>query len=113
LLQLSFSPAPRHPDTWGTESISAAEYAEFMSFLGLQPAATRAFHPFFHEIVSVDPQPAMATTIVKEYWPAYMLGPLLITRAGCAVSGDLNKDIAEQSTLYWAFARRNRPTLDL
>jgi hypothetical protein len=112
LLQLSFSPTPYHPGTWGTKSIGAEDYAELMSFFGLQRIDVAAFHPFFHEVVSVDPKPG-PVTITKEYWHAYMLGPLMITRAGCAVAGDLNKDIAENSTLYWSFARRNRPTIDL
>ncbi len=96
-------------------AVSSSNSAEFLSFFGMQPIAPRPFHPFFHEIVSVEPRPG-SITIVKEYWPAYMLGLLLITRAGCAVAAGtdaMTKEIAENSTLYWAFVRRNRPAADL
>jgi hypothetical protein len=83
-----------------------ADIAEFMESLGLQRIEPRPFHPFFHEVVTI----AEETT---ELWPGYMLGPLLIARAGCAVKADFPKEIAERSTLYWAFLRRNRPTNDL
>ena len=92
-----------------------ADYGELMTFLGMERVAPRAFHPFFHELVSVEPQPG-PVTLVREHWPAYMLGPLLIARAGCAVTadpGELTKDIAESSTMYWAFVRRTRPAADL
>lgn len=112
LLQLSFSPAPVTPETWRTQPVRAGEYAEFMDTFGLQRVEPRPFHPFFHEVVTVQPgsgEPA----VVHEYWPAYMLGPLLMTRAGCTVAADWNRDIAEKSALYWAFARRNRRAEDL
>jgi hypothetical protein len=83
-----------------------ADIAEFMESLGLQRIEPRPFHPFFHEVVTI----AEETT---ELWPGYMLGPLLIARAGCAVKADFPKEIAERSTLYWAYLRRNRPTNDL
>lgn len=91
------------------------DLAEFASCFGLEPIAPRAFHPFFHEIVSVDPAPGRIT-IVKEVWPGFMIGPLLIARAGCAIAADpatIEKEVAENSTLYWAFLRPNRPTEDL
>jgi len=80
--------------------------APFMEALGLRRIERAEFHPFFHEIVTVGDEP-------KELWPGYMLGPLLIARAGRAAAGDFVKEIAEHSTLYWAYARDNRPTEDL
>jgi hypothetical protein len=82
-----------------------ADIAEFMESLGLQRIAPRPFHPFFHEIVSIG-APA-------EVWPGYMLGPLVMARAGVVVDEDFPKEIAEQSTLYWAYRRANRRTEDL
>jgi hypothetical protein len=41
-----------------------------------------------------------------------MLGPLVIARAG-VVAGGFVKEIAESSTLYWAYYRANRRTEDL
>jgi hypothetical protein len=89
-----------------------------MKTLGLQKIEEPAFHPFFHEIVSVEPSTDddAPPVIVKECWPGYMLGPLLVTRAGCAVTAGarhLTKSVAEHSTMYWAFARHNRPSTDL
>ncbi|HYR27775.1 MAG TPA: hypothetical protein VEU30_04885, partial [Thermoanaerobaculia bacterium] len=93
-----------------------AHFGPFMNGLGLQQVRAQAFHPFLHEIVAVDETDGEAE-VVEEYWPAFMLGPLLIMRAGCRVAARpdvLRKDIAETSTLYWATARANgRPTDDL
>jgi hypothetical protein len=91
------------------------DHAELMESLGMQRIERAAFHPFFHEVVTVDPSPG-EPRIVEEYWPGYMLGPLLIARSGCRVAAgpeQLSKDIAEKSTLYWAFTRRHRRTDDL
>lgn len=117
LLQLSFM-TRQSDEGWGVKPVRPAEYAELMDTLGLQRIGQQAFHPFFHEVVSVDPTPDddAPVTIVKECWPGYMLGPMIISRAGCAVTagaGHLTKSIAEHSTMYWAFARHNRPYSDL
>jgi hypothetical protein len=117
LLQLSFMP-PQPEGGWGTKPIRPAEYVEFMTTFGLQKIEETGFHPFFHEVVTVDPgaNDDGPPSIVKECWPGYMLGPLLMTRAGCAVTagaGHLTKSVAEHSTMYWAFARHNRPYNDL
>jgi hypothetical protein len=116
MLQLSF--APDTPErTWNLGRIDLDEYQAFMGALGLEPIERRSFHPFFHEVVAVHPLPdeSAAPEVVYEYWPGYMLGPLLISRAGCRVaagSRHLVKEIAESSTLYWSFARNTRPTED-
>jgi hypothetical protein len=84
-----------------------ARFAEFMESFGLQRIERKAFHPFFHEIVSVGE--------VREYWPGYMLGNLTIIRAGCGIAPrpEITKHIAETSTLYWTWNREHRPTDDL
>ncbi|HVR38284.1 MAG TPA: hypothetical protein VMU84_04260 [Thermoanaerobaculia bacterium] len=118
LLLLGLAPADcKRFDSWGIETITRAEFAGFMESLGLRKIERAAFHPFFHEIVTVDalPDPESPIHIVDTYWPGYMLGPLLINRAGCGVAAGTNqltKEIAEHSTLYWAFARRTRPRED-
>ena len=81
-------------------------YAEFMDALGLQRIERRAFHPFFHEIVTVG-------DAFAEVWPGYMLGALLIARAGVVADADFPKEIAETSLLHWAYLRANRRTTDL
>jgi hypothetical protein len=52
----------------------------------------------------------------REHWPALMLGDMMFSRAGVAVTGGrahIRKEIAETSTMYWAFRRRNRRIYDL
>jgi len=106
MLQLHYTPA------------SGADYRELMEHLGMHRVSAPEFHPFWHEIVSVDEagDRAAPITVVSELWPAYALGPLLVTRAGCAVragADHLTRDIAERSILYWAYVRHNRPVADL
>ncbi len=117
LLQLSFAPRVDDPP-WELATVTRDQHARFMEALGLERADHLIFHPFYHEIVTVDQagdesEPPAVTDI---HWPAYMLGPLLITRAGCSVRAGrrhLVKEIAEGSTLYWAYARSHRPATDL
>lgn len=121
LLQLGLEPAPaaggeNHGPT--IEPVSRGEYAEFMETLGMRKIERREFHPFFHEVVTVEQEadPRTAARITHEYWPGYMLGPLLITRAGCGVAAGpavMRKELAERSALYWTLTRRNRPTEEL
>lgn len=117
LLQLSFAPAAENR-TWDLAVVSRDEHARFMGALGLEPVERTDFHPFHHEIVSVeevadeDARPKVGQT----YWPCWMLGPLLITRAGVRAAAGrrhLRREIAERSTMYWAFARNTRPVADL
>jgi hypothetical protein len=99
-------------------ALSLDHYVGFMRAIGLQTAREAQFSPFFHEIVTVE-QAAAADAplgLGHEYWPALMLGDMMFARAGVAVSGGRGhvcKEIAESSTLYWAYRRRNRPTYDL
>src|SRR4051812_38498055 len=117
LLQLSF--APRGADAgWNIAPIGRDEFERFMAALGMEPIDRADFHPFCHEVVTVDESPGenAPPKLIDIYWPGYMLGPLLISRAGCRVEAGrmhLRKEIAERSTLYWAYARNNRPTFDL
>ena len=117
LLQLSFAPATEER-AWDVASISGDEYARFMEDLGLERVDRADFHPFHHEVVTVDEiaDESARPEVVQAYWPCWMLGPLLITRAGVRVAAGrkhLRKEIAERSTLYWAFARNHRPADDL
>lgn len=116
LLQLSFAPPAPEP-AWSLAAVSGDDFARFMDALGLEQAERSGFHPFLHEVVTVDQlaeedaQPEVAGV----YWPAYVLGPLLVSRAGCRVRAGrahLAKEVAERSTLYWAYARNTRDTDD-
>lgn len=117
LLQLSFQP---RAGGFGpaVAPVTAGEYARFLDALGLEAVEEADFHPFHHEIVRVDELPRLdAPPRVGEIlWPGVRLGALLISRAGCRVRAGrrrLVKEIAENSTLYWASARAGRPAEDL
>lgn len=116
LLQLSFEP-PVAESVWKIAPVTPAGYAAFLDALGLETVARDDFHPFHHEIASV--QPALddgdPPRVERTYWPGCMLGPLLISRAGCAIvagRAHIHPERAARSTLYWAFARNGRPTHD-
>jgi hypothetical protein len=117
VLQLSFAPRTLE-EGWNVAPVSRGEFARFMDGLGLQEVERAGFHPFHHEIVTVDqaPDEDAAPEIAEVLWPGYTLGPLLVSRAGVRVRAGrrhLVKEIAERSTLYWAYARANRRTEDL
>lgn len=117
LLQLSFAPRTAEA-AWTIAPVGRGEYARFVAALGLEAVERAGFHPFFHEVVRVDqlPDDGAPPEVVEEYWSGCVLGPLLVSRAGCRVrAGRLHmvKEIAERSTLYWAYARNTRPTADL
>jgi hypothetical protein len=117
LLQLSLAPPASDP-AWNLATVERDELARFTAALGLEPVERPGFHPFFHEVVTVDPLPDedAPPEITEIYWPGYTLGALLISRAGCRVRAGrshLRKEVAERSTLYWAYARNNRAAADL
>jgi hypothetical protein len=98
--------------------LAASDYVRFMTAIGGRTVQAPAFSPFFHEIVTVDQTVDRKAQIelAGELWPAVMAGDLMIARAGVTVSGGrdhIDKQIAETSTLYWAYQRRNRPRNDL
>jgi hypothetical protein len=116
LLQLSFAPPVLDP-AWTVATIGRDDFARFMAALGLEPVERPDFHPFHHEIVTVDQSTDenAGPELVETYWSAWTLGPLLISRAGCRIRAGrrhLLKEVAERSTLYWAYARNHRPTDD-
>ena len=99
-------------------AIHDGDYRIFMMCLGLEPTPDTPFHPFFHEIVTVTeaPESDAEITIIDPNWRGVMCGSLLIARSGVSISAGANqirKAIAENSTLYWAYRRDNRPTEDL
>jgi hypothetical protein len=99
-------------------SISLEERNAWLSSLGLEEFHQPAFHPFYHEIVEVEqtPNPDEPITLTGMVWSGFMLGQMMLCRAGVRVRGGehiVRKDLAEHSHLYWAFARYNRPVEDL
>ncbi len=118
VLLLGFQQARFNCDLFVGPTISVAEFQNFHEQLGFYVPRATDFHPFHHEIVSVVQSAAddAPIRIVDELWPGLMLGDLMFSRAGCVVEGGSSfvlKDVAEQSTLYWTYARRDRPCNDM
>ncbi|GAA3077168.1 hypothetical protein [Streptosporangium carneum] len=93
-------------------------YPVFCEALGADRIGRRAFHPFFHEIVEVRQagDPDRPPSIIEERWPGYLMGSMLLKRAGVVVTAGarhLASGVADRSTLYWTFWRRSRSTHDL
>ena len=90
----------------------------FCHLLGAEPVGDRPFHPFVHEVAEVEaaPDDDEPPTVVGTRWPGYLVGSMLLVRAGVVVragSRRLVPGVADRSTLYWTFWRRGRPTSDL
>lgn len=118
LLILRFQPLGPGTDTYMGPNVTIPQYVEVMQGFGLSTRDPDRFHPFDCEIVTVEQadDPAQPPELTDILWPNVMAGPLLIERAGVAVSAGrdhLVKEIAERSTLHWAHRRKNRPYHDL
>ncbi|MFH0131208.1 hypothetical protein ACGLHS_13430 [Variovorax sp. VaC1] len=106
---------------WAGPALSLPDYLAFMTGLGCRVADEADYSPFFHEIVEVSEERnrssrRKAVELARVDWPALMLGTMLFSRAGVAVScafGALHSEIATSSTLFWACRRKHRRTSDL
>ena len=118
LLILPFQHPGPTTDQWVGPAITPEERTDYLLSLNLRQIHRSEFHPFFHEIVEVEPARSESDEIqlIDEVWPGFMLGQLMLCRAGVRVVGGtayIQKEIAENTTLYWAYRRRNRPVTDL
>ena len=100
----------RLPDTAALPVLAAA--------IGATRISEGRFHPFFHEIVAVEPadDPHAPAELVAELWPGYLAGGMLLTRAGVTVRAGpavMDPGVAARSCLYWSWWRRNRVAQDL
>lgn len=117
LLLLRFQDGRIEGDGYAGPAVSVEGFRRFHEALGFRVPEAGGFHPFFHEIVGVR-QAADAHApieIVEQAWPALMLRSMMFCRAGCIVSSGtahVVKEVAERSTLYWTFRRRDRPCQD-
>jgi hypothetical protein len=106
------------PGPWWTGPVPSTDaYVPFMEAMACTRVAEDRFHPFFHEIVAVQSagDPAHRPELVDEVWPGYMVGSMLLVRAGVTVragSDVLEPAIASRSALYWSWWRRNRRVVD-
>lgn len=103
---------------WSGPAASASAWPALCSVLGATVVAEDRFHPFFHEVVAVEPaaDPDEPPSLVAEHWPGALIGGLLPVRAGVTVRAGrnvLDPVVAARSCLYWAWWRRNRPVRDL
>ncbi len=117
LLLLPFQHGDYDGSSWYPQ-ITLAQRTDYWLSLGMIPFAPSQFHPFYHEVVEVEQSatPSEPITVVEELWPGFLLGHMMFCRAGVRISGGTDyvvKQIAEGSTLYFTFWRKNRPHQDL
>src|SRR5713101_1707113 len=114
-LLLTFQPQ-RYQQLENRRRVTLDEYTQFFLSLGFEISRPDRFSPFFHEIVCVD-QVESGPPVVKDLlWPVVMFGDLLFSRAGVRIESGpehINKDLAENSKLYFAYWRLNRAAQDL
>lgn len=118
LLLLRFQQGQADGTPWPGPPITSQVYVAFAESLGLIAEDERPFSPFYHEIVKVelDPREDQPVTLTYTVWPCLMLGDMVFSRAGVNVTGGtrfIRKEVAESSTLYWAYRRKNRSYQDL
>jgi hypothetical protein len=98
--------------------LASYQYSTFFEAIGFRPFTSGDFSPFHHEIVKVhqSKDPAEPIGILATVWPGLMFGDMLFARSGVEVLGGSDhilKDVAENSTLYFAYQRLHRKTDDL
>ncbi|MDJ0841445.1 MAG: hypothetical protein QNK37_33365 [Acidobacteriota bacterium] len=118
ILLLRFQSGEADGSKWLGPSISLDQYIAFMEALGLSTIKETSYSSFYHEIVRVDQveDKKEPVFLIRTFWPGMMLGSMLFSRAGVHVSAGcdrISKEVAETSTLYWAYRRKNRPVEDL
>lgn len=112
-------------DPWDGPHVDMHGVSAFLSELGFWQladverdcrTAERRFHPFFHEIVDlVEDAGAKICTLSAVVWPGWMWGDMMFARAGVVVRcppGMFRRELAIDSTLYFAYDRLHRPTND-
>ncbi len=117
ILLLRFQTGRADGTDYAGPPISLDGYQLFHEALGFLVPKAVPFHPFFHEIISVQSAAMVEAPIevVDYHWPPLMLGDMMYCRAGCVVTGGTDhviKEVAEHSRLYWAFRRKHRPYED-
>jgi hypothetical protein len=101
---VSSGASPEASSPWPGRVPDPGAYEAFCSALGCAKVSQQRFHPFFHEIVAVQPaeDPQEPPSLVAEHWPGFLAGSLMLARAGVTVrAGErwLDPAIAERSAL--------------
>jgi hypothetical protein len=122
VLLLAFQPDKSDPGIsghplWRDAIPASSAWPDLCAALGAAPVAESSFHPFFHEIVSVEQSDDAdePPTVIDECWPGAIVGSLLLARAGVAVRAGahhVDAGVAPNSALYWTWLRRNRRAMD-
>jgi hypothetical protein len=93
-------------------------YRDFRAGIGATFPQASGFHPFLHEIVTVEQaeDPDEEPSVVAQWWPGSLIGSLMLVRAGVTVRAGahhLDARMATTSPLLWVWRRRHRPAMDL
>ena len=118
LIILPLQPRTGDDSDWPGPAVNEGHLIAFAQGLGLEVLSPTRFSPFDCEIITATQAmaPNAPVAILRHTWPCLMLGKMMVLRAGVEVSagaGSLNADVASNSTLYWAYRRKNRPSEDL
>ncbi|WP_411754477.1 hypothetical protein [Serratia sp. (in: enterobacteria)] len=116
LLILRFQKSRGDETGWSGPDISLQQFDLFAEALGLHVEYSATYHPFAHEIVELIPISSSCPKITQHHWSGLMLGDMRMLRAGVSLSAPpavLRPGIADSSTLFWAYRRKNRPYQDL
>ncbi|KEY59071.1 hypothetical protein [Serratia sp. DD3] len=116
LLALRFQQGEVDGGNWLGPDITRQQFDLFAKALGLDVEYTTLYHPFSHEVVQLIPDVNTSPQITYHHWSGLMLGNMRLLRAGVTISASshvLRPGVADTSTLYWAYRRKNRPYQDL
>ena len=116
-LTLRFQPDRKADGSdWAGPELTVAEYVEFVQMLGLEALdSVHAYAPFYFEIfeaVAGDVNFHLSETL----FPPVVLKNLLIKRGGARITlnaSTFDLDAVNNSTIYWAYRRKNRKCQDL
>jgi hypothetical protein len=117
-LVLGFQKGNADGSNWPGPVLTIAEYTSFVEAVGLTIVHPTRYTPFHHEVVNVEVSKELLTVpvLLSSHWPCLMIGNMLFMRAGATVltsEHQLTPGIANATTIYWSYRRKNRPTNDL
>lgn len=116
ILTLIFQPNKKADGSaWLGPELTLAEYIKFIERLGLKVIDLAEYTPFYYEIFQAVTG-GVNFQISETIFPPVMLKNLLIKRGGVIVTVNpmnFDFDVINNSTIYWAFRRKNRKYADL